>query len=100
MKKTNRREPSEARDDVAQREGFLCGDGYRAVVLAFHASHSALPQSRLAAKRRTAAFCGRSVESLHQNKNPPPRDGLFVAQREGFEPSIPFLVYTISSRAP
>ena len=44
--------------------GLVCGGGYRAVMLALRAAHSALPQSRFAAKRRTAAFCRRSVESL------------------------------------
>ena len=66
---------------MAQREGFLCDDGYRAVMLALRASHSALSQSRFAAKPFTGRFCGRSVESLYYNKKPSHVDGFSGAER-------------------
>ena len=58
--------------------GLLCGDGYRRLPLAPRAARPRLLQSRFAAKRRAAAFCGRSVESLPSNaKTKPPVGGWF-----------------------
>ena len=57
------RNPSKYWGFVVPVVGLLCGDGYRRLPLALRAARPRLPQSRFAAKRRTAAFCGRSVES-------------------------------------
>ena len=67
--------------------GLLCGGGYRRLPLALRAAihfaslrysgrsrasrayhRTRLPQSRFTAKRRTAAFCGRSVKSRPNQK--------------------------------
>ena len=48
---------------LVRQMGLLCGGGYRRLPLALRATRTRLPQSRFTAKRRTAAFCERSVKS-------------------------------------
>ena len=70
--------------------GFLCGGGYRTGLLVLRTAHPVLPQSRLAAKYRTAVFCSRSVKSLpFQNQIQYPPEGwvLCLVRLAGFEPA-------------
>ncbi len=75
---------------LVRQMGLLCGGGYRRLPLALRATRTRLPQSRFTAKRRTAAFCGRSVKSRpnQKSKKRTIRKGWFfsLVRQMGLEP--------------